>query len=96
MDTKIKYFRDSRTFFMYNKYTNVVLLDSIYFILSASLIIVVATHENFSNIVAKKQNGYEFIAFFCCMLNVAYSFFGLFYTIIDCILLYNIRLHDIA
>ena len=87
VDSKIKCFREIRTLFMYNKYTNVVLADSLYFILSVSLVAVVATHENFSNILAKKQNGYEFIAFFCCMLNVAYSFFGLFQTIVDSLII---------
>ena len=85
VNAKIKCFREDTEFFYYNKYINVALTDGIYFILSVSLITIISTHENFGNIVSKEQNGYEFIAFFCCMLNVAYSFFGLFFTIIDCI-----------
>lgn len=88
-NSTIKCFRENSVHFLYNKYKLVLITDITHFIITSILITLVFTINDYKNLASKEQNGYEYVAFFCCLVNGAYSFFGLFFTIIYCLTIPN-------
>ena len=83
INTKIKNFRENTNHFIYNGYKSVLIVDFLYFMLSTSLIITIFIHNDYKYVYSKQQNIYEYVSFFCVLLNGGYSIFGLLFTFVD-------------